>query len=163
MLCPLHYPWLNNSNCTRQSTHYDAPQYAFFSNLLSLHPSLVQIVTSAHCSQTPSVYIPPLMSETSFTPIDNHRQNYSFVCSDFYVFRQQMGRQKVLHWMVGSITWISPLNFLLNQILFCYCHSQIFELRHISKGSISYPYCIILPCILVTRYQRVLSFICIYF
>jgi hypothetical protein len=35
------------------------------SNLLSLHPSLVQIF-STPSSQTPSVYIPPLMSETKF-------------------------------------------------------------------------------------------------
>jgi hypothetical protein len=44
----------------------DAPHYAVFSNLLSLHPSLVQISSSTHCSQTPSVYVFPLMSETKF-------------------------------------------------------------------------------------------------
>jgi hypothetical protein len=31
-----------------------------------LHPSSAQIFCSAPCSQTPSVYVPPLMSETKF-------------------------------------------------------------------------------------------------
>jgi hypothetical protein len=39
-----------------KSTNYEAPPYTAFSTLLSLYPSLVQIFTSAPCSQTPSVY-----------------------------------------------------------------------------------------------------------
>jgi hypothetical protein len=41
-----------------------SPRYAIFSILPSPHPSSVQISSSAPCSQTPSVYIPPLILET---------------------------------------------------------------------------------------------------
>jgi hypothetical protein len=37
-----------------------------FSTLLSLHPSSDQIFSSAPCSQTRSVYVPPLLSATKF-------------------------------------------------------------------------------------------------
>jgi hypothetical protein len=52
--------------CLAKSTSYVAPHYAVFSNLLLLHPSSVQIFSTAPCSQTPSAYVPPLMSETKF-------------------------------------------------------------------------------------------------
>jgi hypothetical protein len=48
------------------SKSHDVPRYAVFSILPSPHPSSVQIASSAPCSQTSSVYVPPLMSETKF-------------------------------------------------------------------------------------------------
>jgi hypothetical protein len=59
---PYHPPW---QLYLAKSTSYEAPVSAVLSNLLSLHPSSVQIV-SPHCSQTPSVYVLLLMPETKF-------------------------------------------------------------------------------------------------
>jgi hypothetical protein len=150
---PSHPPWLDHLIIV--GNEYISYK-AVFSYLLPLHPSLVQIFSSAPCSQTSSVYVPPLMSENvSSTPIQTHGQNYSFVYFNFYIFRQHMRRQKVLNWMVAGINQIQfALNFLMNQILICYCHSQITELCYISRGSISYLYVMIMACILVTKNQH---------
>jgi hypothetical protein len=62
--------------------------------------------------------------------------------------------------MVANIIQIqSLLNFLLNQVLICNCHSEILELCHIFRECISYLYVTIFPCILVMRHEEISSFL----
>jgi hypothetical protein len=64
---------------------YEAPHYAFSSKLISLHLSSVKTFPSAPYSQTSSVYLPPLMSETK-------PHTCTKACYDF----RQMRREKLL-------------------------------------------------------------------
>jgi hypothetical protein len=73
---------------------------------------LVQIF-SIPCSQTPSVCVPPLMSEIESHTHTTQEQNYSFEYFNFYVFGQQTRKQNVLDWMV---TTVPELNLFLFSI-----------------------------------------------
>ena len=69
--------------------------------------SSVQILSSS-----PSVCVPPSVSDTKLHAQTEPQANSNFVYSKFYVFRQQTRRQKILNWMVASITRIQcPINF----------------------------------------------------
>jgi hypothetical protein len=65
-ICPANFSLLNFITLAK-NTSYEAPHYAVFSNILSLHLSSVKIFSPATCSQTPSAYVPPLMSDTCNT------------------------------------------------------------------------------------------------
>jgi hypothetical protein len=139
---------------------YEFPHCAAFSNHLPLYLSLVQIFSSAPCSERPLVYVPPIISEARF---HTHREPWAIMILYILIFNFLGSRsQKGLDWIVASITLIqSPFNFLLNQILTSYFCSKIFELSYIFRGSVSYLYVVVLPCILVTRQQYLLSFLCL--
>jgi hypothetical protein len=62
VLCaiPISSTLISSFSLYLKSTSYEAHHYAVFTNHLSLHLSLVQIFFSALCSQTHSVFVPPL-------------------------------------------------------------------------------------------------------
>jgi hypothetical protein len=112
MPCPSNPPWLDHSNdiCRKVLVikllimqFYPASYYAL---------TRVRIFSSAPCPQPQSMFF-PLTSETKFHTRGKIIVLYTYF--NLYVFRQQARRQKVLNWMVASISRIQcVLNFLMN-------------------------------------------------
>jgi hypothetical protein len=65
-MCPVHFMLTSFYLNLKKVTNYDTPHYEYFSDFLSLHSSLVQIFSLAPHSETTSVYVSTIMSETKF-------------------------------------------------------------------------------------------------
>jgi hypothetical protein len=136
MSCPCHPPWLDYSNYTWRR--------------VQVMKFLIKQFSPTSCH-----FIPLWSKYSSQHPV--LKIIVLYILTFMFLDRRQEDR------MVASITGVqSSLNFLPNQVLICY-RPQISELCHIFKVSVMYFHIMILPCILMTWQQNILSFLCVYF
>jgi hypothetical protein len=78
MTFPSHLPWFDHSNYNwRRLQVMKLINTSFLPPPVTI-PCSVQIFSSAPCSQTHSVHVHPILSETKFILIQDHRQDYGF-------------------------------------------------------------------------------------
>jgi hypothetical protein len=101
---PSHPPWFDNSNYTWRRVQ------AMKLLLMQFSPTSCHFISllSKYSPQHPVLKHPqsmflPLCHRQSFTPIQNNRQNYSFVYSNCYIFRKQTRGQRVLDRMEQAL------------------------------------------------------------
>jgi hypothetical protein len=87
--CPAHSPRCHSKYTWQRVRIMKLLHIAVFFNRLSLHTTSVQII-SAPPSQTPSVCIPPLMSETKFHAHTRPQAKLYGFYSNFCMFRQEI-------------------------------------------------------------------------
>jgi hypothetical protein len=115
-LGPLERANLNHWTRTETSC---SPEYQMMEKVQKPSNSLCYTPSSEPFRIYPQSMFIPLCGRQSFTPIQNYRQNYTFVYCNFYGSRQHIGRQKVLDWMVASITWINMISLVRLGTLGC--------------------------------------------
>lgn len=102
-------------------TNHEAAHYAFFSSLLSLLPSYVQIPSSKPCSRNPATYILfPQSEKPSSAPIHNNRHKYTAILSH----TEQKYKWFYTKWHQTLLRCNLPWNFTIMQF-WCVCVAPI--------------------------------------
>jgi hypothetical protein len=152
MPCPSHPPWFDHSNNFRQEVQITKFLIIQFSP--AYYSICLRSKYSWHRSETPSVYIIP-----KFHTHTNNMQNYRFLyfksvyflTADEKIKDSQLNfRRHSLHWIYSA--FLHECNF--GAVILC-----IWTLIHFQRPII-FHYVMVLPCIQVKRYQRILGSLC---
>jgi hypothetical protein len=162
--CLSHPPWLRHSNYIQRRVQVKKLIIVQFAptNWHSIH------FRSKYSPQNPALKYLSVCSSLNFRDQVSHsyKTTGKFIVRNILIFGVLGSRpgDKRSYWTAVIITRIqSSFNFLMNQIMICHCRSQTFPFCHMFETSVSYIYVTILPCILVTRQQHVLSSLCVSF